>query len=301
MFRALPLLLLGAAAALHAPALGRPRAGVLRCIATTSTSGLYAKMEAVLRRARKEPTTLGARTAQGLSQRWTTMEPTDLLEATLVSGRLVLSGFDEVWSRARALPSAQGRVTERARPPSLAALAAQGLELLLEAEDAADLAVGGRAYAALMRLGQSEGRPSDVLALLARARARGVPRSDGALLNGMCAASELADWGAVARLYEEIECGDEECAVDAAIELETISLSPEAAGRPTHSGLPTPCTLPRCTLLTLAHRVWHRRRTRSCRCARSWPRRPSRVRRRRRRSPLRCSLSLCAPTASAET
>lgn len=99
------------------------------------------------------------------------MEPEALVEATLVSGATVLQDFDE------------------------------GFEILREAEDGAALNVSGTAYSALMRLAQSEERPVEALALLARTRAYAVERTDGLLLSAMRAAAALDDWGAVARLY----------------------------------------------------------------------------------------------------
>jgi hypothetical protein len=177
----------------------RSRVVLPQCAATSSTAPLYSRLEAVLQRARKQEGSLGARLAAALLQRWTTSDVAELVEATLVSGNVLLTdGFNE------------------------------GLELLLEAEETADVVLGGKAYAALMRLGGAEGRPEEVLMLLARARARGIEHSDGALLNGMSAAAELGDWGAVARLYAELESGPEEAAKEA-MELECFSLAPQAS------------------------------------------------------------------------
>jgi len=105
------------------------------------------------------------------------MVPADLVEATLISGALVLEGFDE------------------------------GLDILLEAEEGAGLMISGKAYFALMRLASAEDRPLDVLALLARTRARGVERTDGLILGAMEAAESVEDWGAVARLYRSSRVG----------------------------------------------------------------------------------------------
>ncbi len=163
--------------------------------AADSTVHLYSLLESKLRRARETASPRAQSFAHSLSQRWLSMSPAELVEATLVSGTTMLEGFDE------------------------------GLELLFEAEEGAELMLGGRAYGALMRLGQAESRPSDVLALLARARSRGVERSDTALLNAMGAAGELGDWGAVARLYAELSVG-EEAAAEEASELEVFALGP---------------------------------------------------------------------------
>lgn len=157
--------------------------------AAASSVGLYSQLDSVLQRARKSEGTMGARMAAALLKQWTTAPANELVESTLVAG--ILDDFDE------------------------------GLQLLLEAEDTAQLELGGKAYAALMRLGQAAQRPGDVLALLARARARGVERSDTALLNGMSAAADLGDWGAVARLFAELDEGDE-AALDEAMFLECM-------------------------------------------------------------------------------
>lgn len=156
-----------------------------------STAGLYSLIEVSLRACRREGADdFSARTARGLSQRWTTLPPSDLVEAVFVAGALVLrGGFDE------------------------------GLAVLLEAEDVAGLALSGRAYAALCRLALAEERPADALTLLARARAAGVELSDGLLLGAMEAAASLEDWGAVARLHTELSEGPEAAAA-AALELE---------------------------------------------------------------------------------
>jgi len=119
------------------------------------------------------------------------MVPADLVEATLISGALVLEGFDE------------------------------GLDILLEAEEGAGLMISGKAYFALMRLASAEDRPLDVLALLARTRARGVERTDGLILGAMEAAESVEDWGAVARLYTELTSGPEAAAAQAT-ELESM-------------------------------------------------------------------------------
>ena len=103
------------------------------------------------------------------------MVPADLVEATLISGALVLEDFDG------------------------------GLDILLEAEEGAGLMISGKAYFALMRLASAEDRPLDVLALLARTRARGVERTDGLILGAMEAAESVEDWGAV-RLRTHAEC-----------------------------------------------------------------------------------------------
>ena len=108
-------------------------------------------VDAVLRRARKRPdaSPIAARTARSLGNRWAEIDPAELVEATLVSGTLLLNDFDE------------------------------GLAILSEAEERAALTVSGKAYSALVRLAQAEERQADALALLARARANGVDRTDG--------------------------------------------------------------------------------------------------------------------------
>ena len=156
----------------------------VRCSAAAngpSKKALYAQIDSVLRRAREKEGAdrMSAQVARSLGNRWLEMEPEDLVEATLVSGNLVLQGFDE------------------------------GLAILCEAEDNADLHISGKAYSALMRLAQTEERPMEALQLLARTRAYDVERTDGLLLSAMRAAAALEDWGAVARLYAELCDGPE--------------------------------------------------------------------------------------------
>ena len=179
------LLPLAAASYFRAPA---PRLSA----AAPSTKQLYSQIDAVLRRNQKEGgQPLSVSTARALGKQWMDMPPADLVEATLVSGAVLLDSFDE------------------------------GLAILLEAEEVADLAVSGKAYSALMRLAHTEERDEDVLRLMARTRAVGV-MTDGQLLGAMNAAATLGDWGAVARLYAELSEGAEAAAASA-LELETFS------------------------------------------------------------------------------
>ena len=175
----------------HAPFIrsAHARAAAPRLCAV-DRKGLYNKIEVALKRAKRDDApAISMRTARALSQRWLEISPADLVEATFVSGALILDGFDE------------------------------GLAILLEAEDTAGVDVSSKAYFALCRMAVAEERGLDVLALLARARSRDVPRTDGLLLAGMQAASELEDWGAVARLHAELSTGPE-AAAELAAELE---------------------------------------------------------------------------------
>ena len=146
-----------------------------------------------------------------------------------MSGAVILSGFDE------------------------------GLEILLEAEDAAQLDVSGKAYYALMRMAVAEERPAEVLALLARTRARGVEQTDGLLLGAMQAAASVEDWGAVARLDAELTWGPEEASM-AAIELEAFAADPSvldemraARGAPTSAVQAQPTLAEALALALKAH------------------------------------------------
>ena len=169
-----------------------------RCCAAAaaSTKQLYSQIDSALRRARSKAGSSGnglaASTAKSLGNRWMDLAPAELVEATLVSGGLILDSFDE------------------------------GLAILQEAEDGAALNISGKAYSALMRLAQAEERHVEALSLLARTRAYAVERTDGLLLSAMRAAAELEDWGAVARLYAELAEG-EMAAAALAMELETYA------------------------------------------------------------------------------
>ena len=205
------LALCSSSSALRAPALARlPAPHARRCCAPRALTApnepaalrraLYEKMEAVLRRARGDgasPSSLSYRYAQQLGKQLLTAPPEQLVEAVLTSGGLLLDNFDE------------------------------GLAILGAAE-AADVEASARAYSAVMRLAQVEGRPLDTLALLARVRAR-VPPSEPCLLLGMGAAAELGDWGAVARLDSELRVG-EAAAAEEALALETIFEGEAATG-----------------------------------------------------------------------
>jgi len=162
-------------------------------------SELYGKLDGLLRRARRRSHGDGLieRATRWVSREWTTSSPDRLVEATLVSGKLLLDGFDE------------------------------GLELLFLAEEGGETVVSASAYAALMRVGLAEERHADVLALLARLQARGDP-SSGALLCGMKAAAALGDWGAVARLFSMMseEAEPRGGTEDEALDLE-VSREPE--------------------------------------------------------------------------
>ena len=198
MMRSSVLTILGALAALPTADSLRARPIVLNGGAAGDTRPLYSKIDTVLRRARKndDSNRLGGSIARNLGLRWLEMAPADLVEATLVAGNVVLDGFDE------------------------------GLDILIEAEEIANVDVTAKSYSSLMRLAQAEGRPEEVLALLARTRALGIEASDGLLLGGMRGATELQDWGAVARLYAELSEGPEAAAA-AAVELETWSNDPQ--------------------------------------------------------------------------
>ena len=142
-------LAIGLASALRVPP--------LRLSATSPSAGsskaLYAQIDTVLRRGQKKGSSpLAMNTARALGKRWMEMPPADLVEATLVSGGLLLDSYEE------------------------------GLAILLEAEEGAGVNVSGKCYSALMRLAQSQERPEDVLRLMARTRAIGVETTDGQLL-----------------------------------------------------------------------------------------------------------------------
>ena len=159
------------------------RRAVAPQLCAVDQKGLYSKIERVLTRAKRNGSlALNARTARALSQRWLELSPSELVEATFVSGALILEGFDE------------------------------GFEILLEAEEVAACNVSAKAYYALCRMALAEERSLDVLALLARTRGRDVPRTEGLLLVAMEAAANLEDWGGVARLYSELTDGPEEAA-----------------------------------------------------------------------------------------
>ena len=159
------------------------RRAVAPQLCAVDQKGLYSKIERVLTRAKRDGApALNARTARALSQRWLELSPAALVEATFVSGALILEGFDE------------------------------GFEILLEAEEVAACNVSAKAYYALCRMALAEERSLDVLALLARTRGRDVPRTEGLLLVAMEAAANLEDWGGVARLYSELTDGPEEAA-----------------------------------------------------------------------------------------
>ena len=146
------------------------RRAVAPQLCAVDQKGLYSKIERVLTRAKRNGSlALNARTARALSQRWLELSPSELVEATFVSGALILEGFDE------------------------------GFEILLEAEEVAACNVSAKAYYALCRMALAEERSLDVLALLARTRGRDVPRTEGLLLVAMEAAANLEDWGGVAR------------------------------------------------------------------------------------------------------
>lgn len=186
-------LAIGLASALRVPP--------LRLSATSPSAGsskaLYAQIDTVLRRGQKKGSSpLAMNTARALGKRWMEMPPADLVEATLVSGGLLLESYEE------------------------------GLAILLEAEEGAGVNVSGKCYSALMRLAQSQERPEDVLRLMARTRAIGVETTDGQLLGAMRAAASLEDWGAVARLYAELSEGGD-AAASRALELETIASDPQ--------------------------------------------------------------------------
>ena len=168
--------------------------------APASTKALYAQIDTVLRRGQQEGgASRAVTTARALGKRWMEMPPAELVEVTLVSGSVLLESYEE------------------------------GLAILLEAEEGANLNVSGKCYSALMRLAQSSGRSEDVLRLLARTRAYGVETTDGQLLGAMRAAASLSDWGAVARLHAELTEG-RDAAAESALELETYAADPSVLG-----------------------------------------------------------------------
>ena len=171
------------------------RAPPIRCCATgpASTKELYSKIDGIIRRARsKTDDRLAASISRALGNRWLEMEPEKLVEATVVSGTVLLDSFDD------------------------------GLDLLIEAEEGAALNSTATTYSALMRLALSEEKPVEASALFARARSLAVESTDGLLLSAMSAAALLGDWGAVARLYAELAESPEYAAMEAAL-LETMA------------------------------------------------------------------------------
>lgn len=161
----------------------RPLLARMSAMPIPDTAPLYKHLEPLLRRAEKR----GARVRE-LTKRWTTMEPAELVEATLVVGAQVVT-FEE------------------------------GQQLLQLAEENAGLEVTTRAYGSLMRLGQAEERHGEVLLLLARARSAGLTPSSLMLLVAMEAAAALADWGAVARLADQYAAGDAAAGAASSLEL----------------------------------------------------------------------------------
>jgi len=140
----------------------------------TDTTELYATLDRLLRRAERSSS------VRALSKQWLTMPPEQLVESALIIGTTLVGSFS------------------------------QGCELLGQAEEYAGLNLSPKAYAALMRLGQAEGRSQDVLGLLGRLRACGVEASPLILRTAMVAAADLGDWGAVSRLFNEL-AGSDSC------------------------------------------------------------------------------------------
>merc|ERR1719262_827463 len=95
--------------ALRAPP---PRLSATGDVGAASTKRLYSQIDGIIRRARtKTDNRLSLSMASALGNRWLEMEPEKLVEATVVSGKVLLDSFDD------------------------------GLALLLEAEDSAALNV----------------------------------------------------------------------------------------------------------------------------------------------------------------
>ena len=171
MMRSSVLTILGALAALPTADSLRARPIVLNGGAAGDTRPLYSKIDTVLRRARKndDSNRLGGSIARNLGLRWLEMAPADLVEATLVAGNVVLDGFDE------------------------------GLDILIEAEEIANVDVTAKSYSSLMgwrRRGRPEGaRP-------AGADARSASRLLTAFSGWHAWRHRTPGLGAVARLAE---------------------------------------------------------------------------------------------------
>ena len=74
------------------------RAPPIRCCATgpASTKELYSKIDGIIRRARsKTDDRLASSMSRALGNRWLEMEPEKLVEATVVSGTVLLDSFDD--------------------------------------------------------------------------------------------------------------------------------------------------------------------------------------------------------------
>jgi len=134
----------------------------------SDTGPLYATVGALIKDADKSPR------VRALSTRWTTLPPAELVENALIIGKVLVGSFEK------------------------------GCELLAQAEEFAGLTLSGKAYGALMRIGQAEQRSREVLGLLGRVRARGVETTPTILSTAMAAAADTNDWGAVCRLFGEL-------------------------------------------------------------------------------------------------
>ena len=177
------LLLLASGALVPALLPSTPRCSIR--MSSDPTKPLYSKIEKLIRSSNKSSR------VQALSQRWTTLPPDELVENVFVIGKEIVTDYST------------------------------GCELLALAEEQADLSLNTRAYAALMRSGQAEERPTDVLMLIARSRALGMQPSRTMLATAMECASQIADWGAVARLFGEYAGSESDT-----VALELIGASP---------------------------------------------------------------------------
>lgn len=203
---ALIFLSLAASALVHGVPLRAPAAR-MSVHSPGESSALYVLLDRLLRRAERSPS------VRALTSRWLTMAPDALAENALVIGRNVVGDFE------------------------------QGAELLDAAEEFAGAPLSCRAYGALMRIGEADGRHAEVLALLGRMRASGVEPGQSMLLCAMHSCAAIADWGGVSRLFAEYAgtTGDAEALEligDPAI-VEQIKLelrADEAAERPTKLG-----------------------------------------------------------------
>jgi len=168
-------------------------------MSAVDAADVYSRLDTLVRRARDRSNGgIGKRVANSITGQWLNKPASRLVEAVLVSGRLILDSFDE------------------------------GLELLVLAEEQGEY-LSGAAYSSLMRLGLVEMRYADVLSLLSRASEHERVCPSGAVLAAMKAADALGDWGAVSRLFSLLSLTTDDAdegaqAQEAALQQEALEL-----------------------------------------------------------------------------